>query len=385
MGEAGMSAEILAAALSYAERGWGVIPLHAPINGECSCGRQECSSVAKHPRTKNGLKDATTAEDIIREWWQRWPKANVGVVTGEKSGLVVLDQDGPEAEEQLKDRHLPPTPHAKTGKGVHRYFVHPGGEVRNFARRLPGLDLRGDGGYVVAPPSLHSSGRRYCWVESLDPETIDLAPCPEWLIELVRDKPSDNDMPTAGGEIIEGRRNDTLASLAGGMRRRGMGEAAILAALREENKARCVPPLADFELTELAASIASYAPEPAIAKPPQIKIKSQPVAEFLPSTCRYLDGEIDGLLTGFPALDRKIMGLTGLVLIGAPPKVGKSTFCLNISLHVSRETDDAGVLHFDIENGSVVVMTRLLANFYELTIKELRQKHRAERGPLLAG
>ena len=138
--------EILAAALSYAERGWGVIPLHAPINGGCSCGRDECTSVAKHPRTQNGLKDATTEEGVIREWWRRWPKANVGVVTGEGSGLVVLDQDSPEAEEQLKDKHMPPTPHANTGKGVHRYFAHPGGEVRNFARRLPGLDLRGDGG-----------------------------------------------------------------------------------------------------------------------------------------------------------------------------------------------------------------------------------------------
>ena len=113
-------------------------------------------------------------------------------------------------------------------------------------------------------------------------------------------------------------------------------------------------------------------------KPPQIKIKSQPVAELLPSTCRYLDGEIDGLLTGFAALDRKTLGLTGLVLIGAPPKIGKSTFCLNISLHVSRETDDAGVLYFDIENGQSIVMARLLANFYGLTIKELRQKHRAD-------
>ena len=99
--------EILAAALSYAERGWGVIPLHSPINGGCSCGRDECTSVGKHPRTLNGLKDATEEEDIIREWWRRWPKANVGIVTGEESGLVVLDQDSPEAEEQLKDKHLP--------------------------------------------------------------------------------------------------------------------------------------------------------------------------------------------------------------------------------------------------------------------------------------
>jgi len=251
----------LNAALSYANRGWHVIPLHTPVGDECSCGRENCSSVGKHPRTKNGLRDATKDPDTIRRWWTRWPEANVGIVTGAKSGLVVLDQDGPEAEESLKDKDLPSTLRVSTGKGIHWYFSHPGGIVRNFTRRLPGLDLRGDGGYVVAPPSLHSSGHRYEWADSLDPETVELAPCPDWLVELAR-KGSKGQTPTplVEGQIPEGQRNAKLTSLAGSMRRRDMSEKAILAALREENAIRCAPPLLDSELVSIAHSIARYPP-----------------------------------------------------------------------------------------------------------------------------
>ena len=94
----------------------------------------------------------------LEEWRRRHPGANVGIVTGGISGIVVLDVDGPAGAEELKKRHLPPTPTATTGKGTHYYFRHPGGVVRTMIRRLPELDLKGDGGYVMAPPSVHPSG-----------------------------------------------------------------------------------------------------------------------------------------------------------------------------------------------------------------------------------
>ena len=98
----------LTAALDYARRGWPVIPLHTLTADGCSC-RGECSSVAKHPRTEHGLKDATTDKETIRRWWQEWPDANVGVVAGAASGLVVLDVDprhgGDESLRELEEQH----------------------------------------------------------------------------------------------------------------------------------------------------------------------------------------------------------------------------------------------------------------------------------------
>lgn len=180
----------LGAALAYAARGWAVFPLHAWRAGRCSC-RRDCPHPAKHPLTRHGFHDATTDEPIIRSWWGRWPWANVGVATGARSGLVVVDVDprsgGTESLDRLQSLmgSLPATLSATTGSGgTHLYYRHPGGEVRNTAGRLPGitealpgLDLRGDGGYVVAPPSGHASGAAYTWAD----EAEAVAHAPGWL------------------------------------------------------------------------------------------------------------------------------------------------------------------------------------------------------------
>lgn len=160
------------AAVTYAKRGWPVFPCHslARSPGGCSCGSPECGSVAKHPRIAGGLKSATTDQAQIERWWSRWPNANVAVRTGEVSRLVVIDIDPEHGGEDSLDRliaaHgcLPAGRVVRTGSGGrHLYFRHPGVVVRNDAgRRLgPGLDIRGDGGYVIAPPSRHGCGGRY--------------------------------------------------------------------------------------------------------------------------------------------------------------------------------------------------------------------------------
>lgn len=262
----------LQAAIEYARRGWAVLPLHTPdAAGHCSCGKGDCSSVGKHPRTMNGLKNATTDEAIINQWWTMWPDANVGIVAGEASGLVILDVDsrygGDDSLEELMDTYgpLPQTAEALTGGGGrHILFRHPGTSIRNSAGRLgPGLDIRADGGYVVAPPSLHASGKNYIWEVSGHPDEMELAEMPEWLLELLTEsKRSDRSAITEIGDVIaEGQRNNTLTSLAGTMRNRGMSEASILAALLEENKNRCSPPLDEVEVERIAKSIAGYPPE----------------------------------------------------------------------------------------------------------------------------
>ncbi len=123
-----------------------------------------------------------------------------------------------------------------------------------------GLDIRGGGGYVVAPPSLHHSGKRYTWVMN---GQADPAPLPEWLRNLICEYPAPKQVPSNGtGKIREGERNVKLTSFAGSMRRRGMSKKSIELALLAENEARCEPPLPEHEIRRIAFSISKYQPEP---------------------------------------------------------------------------------------------------------------------------
>jgi putative DNA primase/helicase len=139
--------------------------------------------------------------------------------------------------------------------------------VRNSVGKLgSGLDVRGDGGYVVAPPSVHASGRSYRWLPGSGLDDLALAALPDWLLRLLRGGRSAPGPPArvvVGDLVPEGQRNATLASLAGGMRRRGLSEANILAELRKINADRVVPPLDDREVAAIAASISRYEPAPA--------------------------------------------------------------------------------------------------------------------------
>jgi hypothetical protein len=181
----------LDAALRYAARGWAVFPCHEPADGRCSCGRTDCSSPAKHPRTARGLHDATHDPAVIASWWQRWPTANVAVRTGAASDLVVLDVDPDHgglaslAELQRIHGRLPPSAAVRTGSGGrHYWFAHPGDPVPNSAGRLgPGLDIRGDRGYVIAPPSLHAVRNRYIWASE-----AALTAAPGWLLSCCRNR-----------------------------------------------------------------------------------------------------------------------------------------------------------------------------------------------------
>jgi hypothetical protein len=265
--------DTLKAAKAYAQRGWLVVPLHNPKQGKCSCRRKDCSSHGKHPRTEHGLKDGSTDPRQIEQWFTRWPDANLGILTGQASGLVVLDVDGEDGKASLRalmSAHapLPKTLCVRTGrtgsdgkrKGCHYYFRAPTEAlIRNSAGILgKGLDVRGEGGYVVAPPSLHPSGLLYVWLKPEEP----VADLPAWLLSKLSEVRSSTTeaAKTEGSEIQEGGRNAALASLAGTMRRRGMSQEAIEAALAEENTARCKPPLPASEVREIACSVARYRP-----------------------------------------------------------------------------------------------------------------------------
>jgi putative DNA primase/helicase len=158
--------ELMRAALKYAsDHGWHVLPLHSvDDHGGCTCGRDECASPGKHPRTKSGVKDASVSPRQIIAWWKQWPLANIGIACGEASGIDVVDVDPRHGgETSLAALGLPDGVAVITGSlGQHRYFRHREG-TGNKVALAPGIDLRGTGGYVVAPPSWHKDGRRYEW------------------------------------------------------------------------------------------------------------------------------------------------------------------------------------------------------------------------------
>lgn len=186
----------LHAARAYLARGWPVFPVAWPEwrNGwHCSCVRgPDCQRAAKHPVARlapHGLRDASRDPRVIAEWWRQCPRASVGVVLGEVAGVWVLDVDarsgGLETLASLeRDRGpLPATLRATTGGGgLHFVFLWPGRRVPPRSHLLgPGVDVRGDGSYIVAAPSLHVSGQRYRWTYTCD----SIAHAPAWLAEAV--------------------------------------------------------------------------------------------------------------------------------------------------------------------------------------------------------
>lgn len=261
---------LLDAALYYAGRGWPVLAL-APR------GKTPLGKACPH-----GLKDATTAADTIRQWWSIEPEANVGIVTGARAGFWVLDIDaghgGDESLDELTQRNgkLPDTVESLTGGGGrHLLFAWPSDlAVRNTTKLadLPGLDLRGEGGYIVAPPSLHPSGNVYAWELSSDPrDGVAIAEAPAWLLGLIRrnGQPVETrQAPASQDAIPDGQRNQTLTRLAGAMRRQGATQDEIYAALQAANRARCVPPLEDAELRKISGSVARYEPAAEPEMPP---------------------------------------------------------------------------------------------------------------------
>lgn len=198
-------------ALAYAARfGWYAFPVHCPKLGGCSCGRPDCGAVGKHPRTPKGCLDATLDADTIRAWWAKWPDAGVAIATGRGSGLVVLDVDprngGDETLGELVAKHgpLPETVSSITGSGgAHYLFKYPSGVDRVKSRAVgAGLDCKADGGYVVAAPSLHASGRTYHWEVANQPGDVEVAELPAWLLELVAERDVQGTLPTApAGEV----------------------------------------------------------------------------------------------------------------------------------------------------------------------------------------
>jgi len=201
-------------------------------------------------------------EQEVQEW-NRWSDTNLGMTTGHLSGLVVVDCDSEDATSAFIDSYpeAKETLQVQTGRGRHFYFLFEQGIRNDAGKRLgPGIDVRGEGGYVVIPPSIHANGKPYRWNNNYEPIKL-----PQKLREILIDHSNNGKKqkalsPPIGQIIIDGERSATLTSLAGTMRRRGMNEDSILAALLRENAAKCDPPLSESEVQDIAKSVAKYDP-----------------------------------------------------------------------------------------------------------------------------
>lgn len=229
---------------SYLQHGWSMIPIQS--RGKRPVGQwAHAQDVRADPRAV----DAWVEEGM-----------NLAVVTGQLSGVVVVDCDSDAGVLEAQRRGIPITPTATTGKGRHYYFAWTGA-TRNAVRLADDVDVRGDGGYVLIPPSVHPNGESYRWVDGLSLEDVPMAPCPDWVRAGQRDdgvRREDGAWGRAFGEPVgNGRRNHTCAELAGYLLRRWVEEDAVTELLLMWNQARCNPPMTKREVVSVVRSIAA--------------------------------------------------------------------------------------------------------------------------------
>lgn len=226
----------------------------------------------KKPITPNGFHDATTDTQIITGWWQRKPDANIAIPTGAITGVVIIDIDpaedgfplGSESLRVLEEEHarFPEGLTVKTPRGgEHIYLRHPGGKVPNSAGKLgPGIDVRGDGGYVLVPPSIGSNGKPYEFDRPGKP-----AQMPDWLLRLVKGTaPGEMRPATPASEWVAmiqnglpaGQRNNGLARLVGHWLHKDIHVLEVLALAQHFNETRNRPPLDTAEVEKIVDSLA---------------------------------------------------------------------------------------------------------------------------------
>lgn len=261
--------QLITDALHYAKQGLLVFPVHTGKNGKCSCAKSDCTSPAKHPRTIHGLKQASKDLHLVQSLFSsfNYLSANIAVCTGKESNLIVVDVDCAKGG-RLEDLYdlvpketLDKTLWAKTGGGYHLYFRFPqNNEIRNSTSKLGNsIDIRGEGGYVIVPPSMHISGKYYEFINQ-----NGLMPFPQAFIGKLKEpepKKQNNDLngkKVDTPSLLNGNRNNSLTSLAGKLRRAGLNEGELETSLLKINLERCKPPLNEKEVRQIAHSISRY-------------------------------------------------------------------------------------------------------------------------------
>lgn len=332
-----MPSDMAAAALHYAEIGMAVIPLHG-----------------KKPFFENWPETATRDPGMISRWWTQEPTANIGIATGSKSNVFVVDIDprngGRDSWEELLEQHgpIPDTRQVVTGGGgTHIYFRYPAVKVPGIAGLWPGIDIKSDGGQVVAPPSIHpDTHQRYEWDGLAEFDDQPLAEAPDWLLDefAKRQRPAKKELKALPVKIPKGVQHYTLVSLAGTLRRMGLDAEEMYGAVQSVNERRCERPGAAQNIRDICESMMRY--QPGDGALVAIANKLWRMAAYYEKISEKAQGELiacDGLeLWKAPAYEPQatIEGLlhTGLTVFAGRPKVGKSWLALQLALAVAYGT-----------------------------------------------
>jgi hypothetical protein len=342
-------------------------------DGSCSCGDGECKHIGKHSMTDDGFYSASNDPEKVRWFFNGEPDANIAVRTGAVSGVIVVDIDPRHGGDQSlahllqENGPLPVTVTVKTGGGgSHFYFRHPGQglTVPNRQDMLPGIDVRGDGGYVLAPPSNHTRDD-YSFEPGRAPNEVPLAPAPLWLLDLIlgNTEAAPTAAPTTEGMLGRGERHPTLFAMAGAMRQKGMSRAGIEAALRAENAARCSPPLEEKEIQKLVRGALKY-PAGGV---PKARFVSVPLREgVVQETIQAFETAADPRMTAQEVkwLVRPYVAEGAITLLTGRAKAsGKSTFTCHM---LARVLDGHHFLGQPTQKTGAVYMTEERSTFVEL-------------------
>jgi len=344
-------------ALQYLAKNWSIIPLEEK-------GKKpliEWSEYSKRLPTKQE----------VEEWFTKWPTANVGIVTGAVSGIAVVDIDGPLGEESVLKLCLPATVSVKSGKGRHMYYRHPGSHVKNCSN-IPGcekVDIRGDGGYVVAPYSTHENGKVYAWMGGLEKLQDPLTTFPQNVLGLLSvpssvQKSGFTDVSTQEPWVSEllkgvsdGEKHKSCIRLAAYFSSKGLPVDVTKSLLLDWNSRNMPPAEASGIIERVEDVYRRYATSgrSILQRSDNVQGAHAVSASITTPKSAYagfkeeLRKGAKTIATGFPSLDRHSRGLLigNLSVIGAWPGVGKTAFTLGLA----RKLAEAGnsVLYFPTE------------------------------------
>jgi replicative DNA helicase len=353
-----------------------------------------------------------TVEEVTT-WFSKWPDANIGIVTGKISNLVVFDLDSEDAVQYAEDEGgFPDTVKAKTGKGYHVYVQHPGFEVKNDVKKDLDIDIRGDGGYVAAPPSTHGSGRQYEWEEGLSIFEIDPAECEPWMTDYLKAVSEDSSIPAkkkspkladnANTEIKpndsdsysdilkdgarEGMRNHTATKLVGHLLALDIPQAEAWEMLSNWNISKNNPPLDTAELGRIFASISNTHSKNVKKDKREKSPKTVNIDSLLDTPEKVIDAYNNDYVRipidfngNFKVLEKKMNGgLIGgrLYVWGGIPSSGKTAIVNNLGDNIC--LNGFPILFFSYDDGTDELRYRTYARFTGFDIESFNQNKAPE-------
>lgn len=354
-------------ALRYAALGWGVIP---------------CSG--KIPISKHGSSEATNDIQTLKAVWSQYPNANVAVATGYSWPFFVIDLDisgsnnGIEAFEDIRGgRALPDTLQQVTGRGgTHYFFKYPtdGRRIKNSASRIaPGVDVRGDGGYVVVHPSIHPlTKQEYTWDGMLEVEQQPIADAPDWLLNLVCDSSDKREPAMLPATFEEGKRNVALFRVACAWRNTGMGRESIFNGLMAENNAQ-QNRLPTAEIERIAGSAVRFEPKqltPAIIRAEIAAMERESTDTSIPVDRGPNPAWSNDMVVGTAGIGKNLLYNADIALSSSPEFHG--SFAFNEFTHEA--TVVKGILGIEpgraVGENEVMVITSWMQKNFPIDIRE---------------